>query len=75
MSLDVDWSELTPATTARVFCHLARSQLERAQFECIRMNGDALCAWCGRRYADHPRPEPEVVPTLHVDCEGRRVKT
>lgn len=59
----------------RVFWFKARVQIESKHYECIRVDGRQLCRWCHKPYNDHPRPEPEVVPTLHVDCEGRMLKT
>jgi hypothetical protein len=70
-----EWDELSPALKQRMFWHLAQRQLESKHYECIRVDGNQICKWCHRRYGDHPRPEPELVPTLHVDCEGRRLKT
>lgn len=69
-----DWDELTPATAQRMFWFLARLRFDRA-LEVFRVSGSALCKWCKRPYDQHPKPEPDVIPTLHVDCEGRRVKT
>lgn len=66
---------MTPAEEERrLFWHKSRSQLESKWYECIRVNGEILCRWCRLPYWRHRQPLPETIPTLVVDCQGRRLK-
>jgi hypothetical protein len=40
-----------------------------------RVSGTALCFGCGAPYAEHPNHPDFDIPTLHVACDGRPVKT
>lgn len=39
----------------------------------FRASGECKCDHCGLEFRDHPNPY-QTCPTLHVLCDGRRVK-